>query len=83
MCDRPANTAPNSEVHPNATLAADGMLAEALQMAEEGETWCGASSPFLFPPLMGGMVLATSKKTKDRKFPLGAYPPWPEGRVWW
>ena len=26
------------------------------------------------PPLMGGMVLATSKKTNDRKFPLGAYP---------
>ena len=38
---------------------------------------------FFVPPLMGGMVLATSKKTKDRKFPLGAYPPWPEGRVWW
>ena len=29
---------------------------------------------FLPPPLMGGMVLATSKKTKDSKFPLGAYP---------
>ena len=38
---------------------------------------------FSSPPLMGGMVLATSEKTKDRKFPLGAYPSWPEGRVWW
>ena len=38
---------------------------------------------FFVPPLMGGMVLATSKRTKDRKFPLGAYPSWPEGRVWW
>ena len=32
VCDRSANTAPNSEVHPNAALAADGMLAEALKM---------------------------------------------------
>ena len=24
------------------------------------------------PPMMGGMVLATSKRTKDRKSPLGA-----------
>ena len=38
---------------------------------------------FFVPPLMGGMVLATSKRTKDRKVPLGAYPSWPEGRVWW
>ena len=38
VCDRSANTAPNSEVHPNATLAADGMLAEALQMVEDGDT---------------------------------------------
>ena len=37
-CDRSTNTAPNSEVHPNATLAADGMLAEALQMVEDGDT---------------------------------------------
>ena len=43
-----------------------------------------ATGPVFFvPPLMGGMVLATSKRTKDRKFPLGAYPSWPEGRVWW
>ena len=39
VCDRSANTAQNSEVHPNATLAADGnKLAEALQMAENGDT---------------------------------------------
>ena len=25
------------------------------------------------PPLMGGMVLATSKKIKDRKFPVGIF----------
>ena len=32
--------------------------------------------PFLRrPPRWGGMVLATSKKTKDRELPLGAYPP--------
>ena len=37
-CDRSANKAPNSEVHPNATPAEDGMLAEALQMAEDGDT---------------------------------------------
>ena len=37
VCDRLANTAPNSEVHPNATLAADDMLAVALQMAEDGD----------------------------------------------
>ena len=35
-------------------------------------------SNFSSPPLMGGMVLATSEKTKDRKFPLGAYPSWPD-----
>ena len=38
MCDCSANTATNSEVHPNATLAADGILAKALQMAEDGDT---------------------------------------------
>ena len=38
VCDRLANTAPNSEVHPNATLAAGGMLAEALQMVEDVDT---------------------------------------------
>ena len=38
VCDRSANTAPNSEVHPNAALAADGMLAETLHMAEVGVT---------------------------------------------
>ena len=35
---RSANTAPNSEVHPNVAPAADRMLAEALQMAEDGDT---------------------------------------------
>ena len=30
---------------------------------------------FVPPPRWGGMVLATSKKTKDRELPLGAYPP--------
>ena len=37
VCDRFAYTALNSEVHPNATLTADGMLAKALQMAENGD----------------------------------------------
>ena len=36
VCDRSANAAPNSEVHPNATLAADGMFVGALQMVEDG-----------------------------------------------
>ena len=30
---------------------------------------------FAPPPPWGGMVLATSKKTKDKELPLGAYPP--------
>eukprot|EP00614_Pseudopedinella_elastica_P000750 CAMPEP_0172595106 /NCGR_PEP_ID=MMETSP1068-20121228/14668_1 /TAXON_ID=35684 /ORGANISM="Pseudopedinella elastica, Strain CCMP716" /LENGTH=59 /DNA_ID=CAMNT_0013393497 /DNA_START=246 /DNA_END=422 /DNA_ORIENTATION=+ len=30
--------APNSEVHPNTTQASNGMLAEALQMVEDGDT---------------------------------------------
>ena len=38
VCDRSANTAPNSEVHPKATLAVDGILAEALQTVEDGDT---------------------------------------------
>ena len=38
VCDRSAITAPNSDVHPNASLAAEGMLAEALQMVEDGDT---------------------------------------------
>ena len=38
MRDRQANAAPNSEVHPKTSLAADGMIAEALNMAEEGDT---------------------------------------------
>ena len=36
--DRSANAAPNSEVHHNTSLAVDGMLAEALQMAEDANT---------------------------------------------
>ena len=35
---RSANTVPNAEVHPNASLAANGMLAKALQMAEDRDT---------------------------------------------
>ena len=38
VCNRSANTAPNSEVHLSASLAADGTLAEALQMAVDGGT---------------------------------------------
>ena len=39
----------------------------------------GARCPggLFVPPLMGGMVLETSKRTKDRKSPLGAYFPHP------
>ena len=36
--DRSANAAPNSEVHPNAPPPANDMLAEALHMAEDGDT---------------------------------------------
>ena len=36
--DRSANAAPNSEVHPGASLAAGEILAEALQMAENEDT---------------------------------------------
>ena len=38
MCDRSANAAPNSEVYPNAILAAHGIVAEALQTVEDGDS---------------------------------------------
>ena len=80
----PANTEKfKSEGHPNLRLQGRStsweiyfFFAMLVCCANRDTPSSTHSTVFSSPPLMGGMVLATSEKTKDRKFPLGAYPSW-------
>ena len=72
--NRSAKSAPNSEVHPNTTLAAGGMLAEALQIAEDacpGKYRPGGhrSHTRRFPPAQ-----ALKGATRCRRRPGGFHP---------